>query len=468
MKQRITLIMAAMLITGGSVFGQQITTNGANDEPTKKTPAATKKAPSQTLAKAVTALGIVTNGYVAGSTHNLFFSVLANNTDEEFIDSLSLTFPAGMTINDVSNAPEFGASNPNTVPELFNGVDGQVISWGDNDNSFGGISTGQVYNFTVNVTFDGSLTGDQTIAAFASGDMFGDAPADDSFDITVSETANEARLQVIHNSADLAAATVDVRVNGDFPDASFDDLSFRTASPFITVPATTALGLTVNDPGSADDGSPLFSQAVTLDPGQTYIVVASGIVSSAGYDPLTPFSLEVYAPAFEESGDDESTFVLVHHGSTDAGTIDVLAPGLAATIVDDFSYPEFAGYFDLGVDNYVLQITDPDQTTVIASYEANLADLGLGGSAITVLASGFLDPAVNSDGASFGLWVALPEGGALVELGAATAPENDSPCNALPLTDAVTTTSSNSSATVDAEEPVPTRGACTGITTWCD
>jgi hypothetical protein len=36
------------------------------------------------------------------------------------------------------------------------------------------------------------------------------------------------------------------------------------------------------------------------------------------------------------------------------------------------------------------------------------------------VASGFLDPSVNSNGSGFGLWVALPTGGNLVELPIAT------------------------------------------------
>jgi hypothetical protein len=47
--------------------------------------------------------------------------------------------------------------------------------------------------------------------------------------------------------------------------------------------------------------------------------------------------------------------------------------------------------------------------------------LNLGGNAITVVASGFLDPTVNSNGAGFGLWVALPAGGPLVQLPIASA-----------------------------------------------
>ncbi len=48
--------------------------------------------------------------------------------------------------------------------------------------------------------------------------------------------AQTARVQVIHNSADLAAAVVDVYLN-DALIPQLDNLAFRTATPFITAPA---------------------------------------------------------------------------------------------------------------------------------------------------------------------------------------------------------------------------------------
>ncbi len=52
----------------------------------------------------------------------------------------------------------------------------------------------------------------------------------------------------------------------------------------------------------------------------------------------------------------------------------------------------------------------------VAAYQAPLSTLELDGAAIVVLASGFLTPESNSDGEPFGLYVALPAGGDLVEL----------------------------------------------------
>jgi hypothetical protein len=50
--------------------------------------------------------------------------------------------------------------------------------------------------------------------------------------LTSYEAWSQARVQVIHNSADAAAAVVDVYINGGAQPA-INDFAFRTATPFI-------------------------------------------------------------------------------------------------------------------------------------------------------------------------------------------------------------------------------------------
>ncbi|GAL69414.1 T9SS type A sorting domain-containing protein [Jejuia pallidilutea] len=120
----------------------------------------------------------------------------------------------------------------------------------------------------------------------------------------------------------------------------------------------------------------------------------------------------------ETAGTSGNTDLLVHHGSTDAPTVDVNEVSGPSVLVNDISYGEFDpnGYLELPTADYTINISTADGVTVVASYDAPLATLGLNNAAAVVVASGFLDPTVNSNGPAFGLWVALPSGGALVAL----------------------------------------------------
>lgn len=224
------------------------------------------------------------------------------------------------------------------------------------------------------------------------------------------------RLEVIHNSADAAAAVVDVFVNGD---ELLPDFAFRTTSGFVDVPAGMPLAIDVAPDGTGIGGSVGTINIPFLSSYKKYIAIANGIVSGSGYSPAPAFGLDVYDQAREEAANQgmSETDVLVYHGSTDAPTVDVAETGVGAgTIVDDISYGEFQGYLELGTANYQLTIQDETGMTNVASFQAPLADLMLEDAAITVLASGFLDPSMNSNGEMFGLWVSLGSQGALVPL----------------------------------------------------
>jgi len=235
--------------------------------------------------------------------------------------------------------------------------------------------------------------------------------------------AQTARVQVIHNSADALAAEVDVYLNDT---NALDNFAFREASPFLDLPAGVEINLSIAPGNSTSVADALLTVPVTLTPDETYIVVADGIVSPTGYNPAPPLGLEVYAMGREAATSPSNTDVLVHHGSTDAPTVDVVESGVGAgTIVDNLSYKDFQGYLELPTTDYVLQIRDETGSVGVAAYQAPLGTLMLEGAALVVVASGFLDPTQNSDGPNFGLYVALPAGGPLVELPAAALGVND-------------------------------------------
>ncbi len=234
----------------------------------------------------------------------------------------------------------------------------------------------------------------------------------------INHTHSQARVQVIHNCADLAAATVDVYLNNVL---LLDNFAFRTATPFIDAPSGVPLTIQVKGSTSTVSSPALYTITPTLMSGSKYILVADGIVSATGYSPSQSFQISVYDQGRETANVATKTDVLVHHGSTDAPTVDVNETSVPVpALVNDISYPAFAGYLELATANYTLNVTPASGTPIVASYAAPLQTLGLAGKAITVLASGFLTPASNSNGPAFGLFVATAAGGPLVPLPLAT------------------------------------------------
>jgi hypothetical protein len=242
------------------------------------------------------------------------------------------------------------------------------------------------------------------VRIFASGYLSGQSPAFAVFAALANGTVVEleqfdplARVQIIHNSAD---PTVDIYVNGD---RLLDDFTYRTATPFIDVPAGVVLNIGVAPANSTSVNDTLVNFPVILTGGNTYVVAASGIVG----DPITPFTLLVNDLGQEASTDPDKVQLSVLHGATDAPAVDVDALG-AGNLVTDLSYGSFTPYISVDPGAYRLRIKPAGTNTVVARY---LADLnGLAGGAACVFASGKL--AGNPD---FGLFAALPDG-SVIEL----------------------------------------------------
>jgi len=229
--------------------------------------------------------------------------------------------------------------------------------------------------------------------------------------ITLPGVAQTARVQVIHNSADAAASVVDIYVNNAL---ALNDFAFRTATPFINLPANANIIVGVAPANSMDASDVIASFPLgQLAENGSYVIMATGLLDAINYNPFEAFTLNVFPMGQEAAMMAGNTDVLVYHGGTDAPSVDVNEIGVGAgQIINNMSYGDWAGnmYLELPTLDFILDVTLADGTPTGLQYEAPLASLGLDGAALIVFASGFLNTANNNDGPSFGLWVALPDG----------------------------------------------------------
>ena len=221
--------------------------------------------------------------------------------------------------------------------------------------------------------------------------------------------AQNARVQIIHNSGDPAARLVDVLVDGG---VAVERLAYREATSYVDIPAgAREIGIAVYD-SDEEETTVVGTFNLTLVDGETYVVMATGVASpddfAANPDGIsTAFDLAVFAGATESgTGTGSEVTALVYHGATDAPAVDVNAGG--ATVVGDIEYKEFVGLAQLPADDLFLDINVAGTATTAAIFNADIS--GLGGGAAVVFASGFLSPLDNQGGANFALLAALPNG----------------------------------------------------------
>ncbi len=161
---------------------------------------------------------------------------------------------------------------------------------------------------------------------------------------TLPAMGQTAKLQVIHNAADPAAAVVDIYVNGSL---AIPDLAFRKATSFLDLPAGTTLNIGVAPGTSMGVHDTLKNFQVTLTAGQKYVAVANGVLNTTQFaaNPngrSTAFTLLIKSAAKDTgSGGNVEFFAL--HGATDAPAVDVVARGVA-TLVNNAMYADMTPY----------------------------------------------------------------------------------------------------------------------------
>ena len=213
--------------------------------------------------------------------------------------------------------------------------------------------------------------------------------------------AQTAKIQLVHNAADPALNVVDVYWNN----VKFDNVSFRSASPLMTVASGVSV-LTVCDSSSTDSSNMVLGKVnLTLASNSRSIAMVSGVLDNSQFA-ANPSSLNTKLNVFVQNdvnyiASAGNCYINVAHGVTDAPAVDINVK-IGSSVIKNVSYGAISNSMLVSAKNIILEIHAHDSAAVLKSYYAPLS--GIDGNSGFVFASGFLSPANNKNGASFGLF----------------------------------------------------------------
>ncbi len=218
--------------------------------------------------------------------------------------------------------------------------------------------------------------------------------------------AQTARVQFIQNSPDPDNRLVDVLVQNAL---LLDDFIFRSASPYLTLPAGDAVQI---DIGTSDGSSTLLSTTASLEGGRSYIIMLQGVNNTFNFLPNPEGRPNLLSLLITEAKQNaqlpnqiEFSFI---NGIPDS-------PQINAGVAGEPALATGVGYGD--VTEYVadpsLIFTMQVARTSAPSYYQGLFDLNIGflrGKAVTVITSGFINRFGNANGEGMALMVVPPDG----------------------------------------------------------
>lgn len=228
---------------------------------------------------------------------------------------------------------------------------------------------------------------------------------------TVMLPSKTGSIQVVHNAADPGAAVVDIYLNGQLV---LDDFEFRTATPFIEIPANLNHYISIAPPNSNSVEDAIATFSTNLFEDTAYQIVANGVLDPSAFAPnpdgiSTAFELLILPFARESANTAGEVDFRVLHGATDAPAVDIRLSNGGAVLVPGAAYTDFSNYINVPAAAYSVDITLPgDANAVVATYNIDVS--GLSGGSALLLASGFLTPGTNNNGEAFGVLVVLADG----------------------------------------------------------
>jgi hypothetical protein len=212
-------------------------------------------------------------------------------------------------------------------------------------------------------------------------------------------------IQFIHTSADTSLSTVDVWLNDSLLISS---LSFESASNSFTIPCSDTLSIRLTAAG--DSSLTLLQNDFLFEPNQLHRLFLWGIFHTQHYNPAPPLTWHHESNVSSSSIGENEIELRIFHAATDLGTVDLDETTLPIqplfSNVDAGELSESASISS--GNNLVFSLRNSPTQFLFASYTLPAALPDFAGQSITLLSSGFRQPANNSNGSPLKMWALFP------------------------------------------------------------
>lgn len=216
-------------------------------------------------------------------------------------------------------------------------------------------------------------------------------------------------LKIINNSADVQLNEIDVYWNND---RVFDNLPFRHSSQIAKRRFSNNVTVSIAPANSTSSADALFAYPLQPMSADTTMLVLMGLSNNTGYSDFQPLSfIQLSHPLFA-SGNAGEVSVSFINGVTDFPVYDLVIPD-ETPLQDNVQY-ETLFYYNVVAQNQHWAIREAAGSYEITRYYVPFE--GFLSSSALVMGSGFYNPALNNNGAEYGLWMATEEAGPLIEL----------------------------------------------------
>lgn len=229
----------------------------------------------------------------------------------------------------------------------------------------------------------------------------------------------EAQVQFIQNLGLEGNQEIDIWMTTPSGSELFiDNFEFRTATAFKNVLSNTDISFSIADASSTSifDTLPGFTFHYVFKPNEVYVIIAESTTEELGTI-NKEFELVRYATGKLFTEKPGYTDVLLHHGKKNMISLNL------QNLKDDFKLKKIykndvLAYLKLPTNDYTIEARDTFNTdqNLVKSFKLPLETWEASTKKMVILASGYISNLQDFPNYEFGMYAAMPNGGALISL----------------------------------------------------